>query len=107
MPKYLVIGSYTPAGAAGVMKDGGTARMAAGKAAVASVGGTLETLYWGFGSDDFYALVDVTDHAAAAAASLKLSSSGAFSALRTVPLMTAEDIDAASKLSPTFRPPGA
>jgi len=106
MPKYLVIGSYTPAGAAGVMKDGGTARMAAGKAAVASVGGTLETLYWGFGSDDFYALVDLPDHAAATAASLKLSSSGAFSALRTVPLMTAEDIDAASKLSPTFRPPG-
>ncbi|MDH4335062.1 MAG: GYD domain-containing protein [Chloroflexota bacterium] len=107
MAKYLVIGSYTAAGAAGLLKEGGTARLAAGKAAVASVGGTLETLYWGFGSDDFYALVDVPDHAAATAASLKLSSSGAFSSLRSVPLMTAEDLDAAAKLSPAFRAPGA
>lgn len=76
MPKYLVIGSYTAQGAAGVLKEGGTGRAAAAKQAVESVGGTLETLYWGFGSDDFYATVDLPNHAAATAASLKISSSG-------------------------------
>ena len=70
------------------------------------MGGTLESLYWGFGADDFYATVDLPDHAAATAASLKISSSGAVRA-RTVPLMTAEDIDAAAKMSPSFRPPGS
>lgn len=105
MPKYLVIGSYTAEGAAGVLREGGTGRRAAAEQAVGSVGGTVESLYWGFGSDDFYAIVDLPNHAAATAASLKISSSGG-SRVRTVPLMTAEDIDAAAKLSPTFRPPG-
>jgi uncharacterized protein with GYD domain len=106
MAKYLLIGSYTAQGAAGVLKEGGSGRMAAAKASVESVGGTLETLYWGFGADDFYATVDLPNHAAATAASLKISSSGS-SRIRTIPLMTAADIDAAAKLSPSFRPPGA
>jgi uncharacterized protein with GYD domain len=106
MAKYLVIGSYTAEGAAGVLKEGGSGRRAAAQAAIGSVGGTLESLYWGFGSDDFYAVVDLPNHAAATAASLKISSSGS-SRVRTIPLMTAEDIDAAAKLSPSFRPPGA
>ena len=106
MPKYLVIGSYTAQGAAGVLKEGGTGRTAAAKQAVESVGGTLETLYWGFGADDFYATVDLPNHAAATAASLKISSSGSVR-VRTVPLMTAEEIDSAAKMSPSFRPPGA
>ncbi len=106
MPKYLVIGSYTAEGAAGLLKEGGTARVAAARQAVESVGGTLEFLYWGFGKDDYYGMVDMPNNAAVTAASLKISASGT-SHLRTVPLMTAEDLDAAAKLSPSFRPPGA
>jgi len=70
------------------------------------VGGSLESLYWGFGKDDFYAIADLPSHAAAAAVSLTLGASGALG-VRSIPLMTAEDIDAATKLSPSFRPPGA
>lgn len=106
MAKYLIIGSYTAQGAAGVLKEGGTGRWAAAKQAVESVGGKLDTLYWGFGSDDFYATVDLPSHASATAASLKISSSGS-SRVRTIPLMTTEDIDAAAKMSPSFRAPGA
>ena len=106
MAKYLVIGSYTADGAAGVLKDGGSSRVEAARQAVESVGGKLESIYWGFGADDFYATVELPSHAAAAAASLKIGASGS-SRVRTVPLMTAEDLDAASKLSPIFRPPGA
>jgi uncharacterized protein with GYD domain len=106
MPKYLVIGSYTADGAAGVLREGGSGRRAAAEQVLASVGGTLESLYWGFGSDDFYATVDLPNHAAATAASLKISSSGSVR-VRTVPLMTADEIDAAAKLSPSFRPPGS
>ena len=106
MAKYLVIGSYTAEGAAGVLKEGGSARREAARQIVESVGGKLESIYWGFGKDDFFATVDLPSHAAAAAASLKIGSSGS-SRVRTIPLMTVEDVDAAAKLSPVFRPPGA
>ncbi len=105
MAKYLVIGSYTAEGAAGVLQEGGSTRREAARMAVESVGGSLETIYWGFGTDDYYATVDFPSHAAAAAASLKIGSSGT-SRVRTIPILTAEDLDAASKLSPTFRAPG-
>ena len=106
MAKYLIIGNYTAEGAKGLLKEGGTSRREAIRQIVESVGGTLESLYWGFGADDAYIVADLPSHAAAAAASLRVSSSGS-AGMRTVPLITAEDMDAASKLSPTYRAPGA
>ncbi|MEX1157147.1 MAG: GYD domain-containing protein [Chloroflexota bacterium] len=106
MAKYLVIGSYTAQGAAGVLKEGGSGRRDAARQVIESVGGTLESIYWGFGTDDFYATADMPSAAAAAATSLKIGASG-FARLRTVPLLTAEDLDAATKLSPNYRAPGA
>ena len=105
MPKYLFIGGYTAEGAKGVLKDGGTKRRKAAEEVVGSTGGTLEAIYWAFGEDDFYLIADLPDHAAAAAASLKVGSSGAIR-IRTVVLLTAADLDAAAELSPAYRPPG-
>ena len=106
MAKYLFIGNYTAEGAKGLLKEGGTARREAIRQIVESLGGTLESLYWAFGADDAYIVADLPSHAAAAAASLKISGSGA-AGMRTTPIITAEDLDAAAKLSPTYRPPGA
>lgn len=106
MPKYLFIGGYTAEGAKGVLKDGGTKRRQAAEQVVASTGGTLEDIFWGFGSDDFYVIATFPDHASAAAASLKVGSSGAIK-IRTIVAMTAEDLDAAAKLSPQYSPPGS
>jgi len=105
MPKYLLEVSYTPEGAKGVLKDGGTKRREAARAAVASVGGTLESLYFAFGDCDVLCICDLPDAASMAAASLSLSASGAVTC-RTRVLMTAEDLDAAAKKSPTYTPPG-
>lgn len=105
MAKYLFIGRYTAEGAKGVLREGGSGRRDAARQVVESVGGSLESLYWGFGKDDFYAIVDLPSHAAAAAASLTIGASGAIN-VRSIPLMTAEDLDAATKLSPSYRPPG-
>ncbi|HVL52788.1 MAG TPA: GYD domain-containing protein [Vitreimonas sp.] len=105
MPKYLLIGGYTADGAKGLLKDGGSKRRQAAQEVVGSTGGTLESIYWAFGEDDFYVIADFPDHAAASAASLKVGSSGAIR-IRTVVLLTAEDLDAAKELSPTYRPPG-
>lgn len=105
MPKYLIIGSYTAEGAKGVLKEGGTRRKQAATEVIASVGGTLQDFYLGFGSDDFYVIADLPDHAAVTAASLTVGASGT-SRLRTVVLITPEEVDAATKLAPQFRPPG-
>ena len=105
MPKYLFIGSYTAEGAQGVLKEGGTGRRAATEKLVASLGGTLEAYYFGFGSDDFYLLADLPGNAAAAAGALTAAASGAINT-RTIVLLTPEEIDAATQLSPSYRKPG-
>jgi uncharacterized protein with GYD domain len=104
MPKYLFIGSYTTEGARGVLKEGGTGRRGAVVDLMASLGGTVEGYYFAFGSDDVYIIVDLPGPEAAAAASLAVSASGGAS-LRTVVLLTPEELNAATKLSASFRPP--
>ena len=106
MPKYLVIGSYTAEGARGVLKEGGSGRAEAARRVTESVGGRLESIYWGFGADDYYVTFDAPDNATAAAVSLTVGASGS-SRTRTIPLLTAEEVDAATKISPAFRAPGA
>ena len=106
MPKYLFHGAYTQAGIQGVLKDGGTGRRKAVEALAASVGGRLDSIYWAFGKDDFYVVADLPDHAAAAALAAITGASGAVS-ISTVVLLTAEDLDAAVKLHPAYRAPGA
>lgn len=106
MPKFLFTGSYTAEGARGLLAEGGSGRRAATEKLVASLGGTVEAYYFAFGSDDFYLIADLPNATAAAAGALTASASGAITT-RTVVLLTAEEIDAATKLSPTYRPPGA
>ena len=56
-------------------------------------------------SDDFYVIAEVPSQAAAAALAATTGATGAVS-ISTVVLLTAEDIDAAVKLHPTYRAPG-
>lgn len=106
MAKYLFHGSYTQAGITGVLKDGGTGRVKAVEALASSVGGSVESMYFAFGGDDFYVIADLPSHAAAAALAATTGASGSVT-ISTVVLLTAEDIDAAVKLHPNYRAPGA
>jgi uncharacterized protein with GYD domain len=106
MAKYMLIGSYTAEGAKGVLKEGGSARREAARSAIESAGGSLDSFYLGFGSDDYYVVVDFPDHASAAAAALTVGASGT-SRARTIVLLTPEDIDAAAQIKVNFRPPGS
>lgn len=105
MAKYMLIGSYTSEGAKGLLKDGGSKRVEAARAAVASAGGTVESFYFGFGTDDFYVTIDLPDNASAAAAALTIGASGRTTA-RTVVLITPEEIDRAAQVSVDYTPPG-
>ena len=106
MPKYLITGSYSPSGIKGVLAEGGSARRAAVEKLASSVGGKLEAFYFGFGSDDFYVTLDLPGNEAAAAASLIVGAAGGASS-RVGVLLTPEQVDAAVKLSPSYRAPGA
>lgn len=105
MPKYLLEVSYTADGAKGLMKDGGSKRVAAARTLIQSLGGKLESLYFAFGETDVIAIADMPDSAAAAASSLALASSGAAKSKVTV-LLTPEEIDQAVKKSVSYTPPG-
>jgi uncharacterized protein with GYD domain len=105
MPKYLFHANYTNEGIKGVLKEGGTGRRAAIENLGQSVGGKLEAFYFAFGETDAYVIVDLPDNASAAAVALTVNASGAAS-VRTTVLMTPEEVDAATKKSPAYRPPG-
>lgn len=106
MPKYLFQASYTAEGAKGVLKDGGRGRKAAIEALVTSLGGSLESLYFAFGGDDVFAIVELPDQESAAAASMTAGASGMVN-VRTVVLLTPEQIDAAVKKRVNYRRPGS
>ncbi len=107
MPKYLIHGSYSLEGNKGVIKGGGgTSRRKVATALLESVGGKLESYYWALGKDDFYLIADLPGSVAAAAIAMQVGASGAVSRLSTTPLLTAAEVDAATKVSVKYTPPG-
>jgi uncharacterized protein with GYD domain len=83
-------------------------RTAVVRAALESIGGKLEALYYTFGADDFVGLAEVPDHIQAAAVSIAVASTGRYRNFRLTPLLTAQEIvqamQGAGKVS--FRPAG-
>lgn len=106
MPKYLLHGSYTAAGAAGVLRDGGMGRAAAIEELITSLGGAVESNYWAFGRDDFFVVAEMPDSEAAIVASLTISASGA-AGVTTTPLISAAELDDAVSRTAEYRAPGA
>ena len=105
MPKFLWQASYTSEGVQGVIKDGGTGRRAAIEKLVQGLGGRLEAFYFAFGSDDVIAIADLPDQRSAAAVGLTVNAQGR-TQLKTVVLLTPEEIDDAVKTTVDYRPPG-
>ena len=105
MPKYLIQGSYTTEGIKGVLKDGGSGRRQAVEAALKSMGGKLEAIYWAFGDTDSYVIVDVPDNVTALALSMGVASTGTVGVKTTV-LLTVDEVDEATKKTVSFRAPG-
>ena len=105
MAKYLFEARYTPEGAKGVAKEGGSGRRAAIAKMAEGMGGKLESFYFAFGDVDAYVIVDMPDNVSAAAAALAVNQGGAAS-VKTVVLLAPEDIDKAGKKTVDYRAPG-
>jgi uncharacterized protein with GYD domain len=106
MPKYLIQASYSPQGVEGVKSKGGSSRRDAVAEMTESLGGQLESFYFGFGDHDAYVIVDLPDNEAAAAVALTVNAAGG-ATCSTVVLLTPEEIDAAAERSVGYRPPGS
>jgi uncharacterized protein with GYD domain len=105
MPRYLFIASYAPEGAKGVLSKGGSARQTAIEKSVADLGGRVETFDFAFGDADVFTICELPDNKAAAALALAVNSSGG-TKVKTIVLMTPEEIDNASHVSVSYQPPG-
>ncbi len=105
MAKYLSLGSYTDDGLKGLLKDGGTGRRKAVEDAVKGLGGHVEAFYFAFGDFDVAVVTDVPDNVTAAALAIGIGSTGTVR-LKTVVLLTPEEVDQATKKTLSFRPAG-
>lgn len=66
------------------------------------MGRKAESFYYAFGDTNAFVIVDVPDNVTAAAVALTVGASGAVT-LKTTVLMTAEEVDQATKKSPAAR----
>jgi len=105
MAKYLFEARYTTEGAKGLAREGGSGRRKAVAQMVEGLGGKLETFYFAFGDVDAYVIADLPDSATAAALALAVNQSGA-ATVKTVVLISPEDMDKAGKKTVDYRPPG-
>lgn len=104
MPKFLVEASYTTEGIKGLNSEGGSARVAATRALIESLGGTLECFYFAFGKTDAFIVVDLPDNSTVAAVQMAVNGSGTISS-RTVVLLTPGEMDEAAKRDVPFHAP--
>lgn len=104
MPRFLFEASYTVEGLKGLRRQGGSGRREAVARAAQSVGGRLEHFYFAFGDHDALAVADLPNNESAAALALAVSEAGGAS-VRTVVLLTPEEVDAAAKHSVEYRSP--
>ena len=91
MPKYLLEGALQPPRAPRAMKGGGTGASSAVAKMAESVGGKLESFYFAFGGVDAFVIVDLPDNVTAAAVARRQSR--AERRVKTVVLLTPEDMD--------------
>ena len=108
MAKYLIQAGYSQEGIKGVIKDGGTGRRTAIEAAIKTLGGHVEAVYFGFSESDIYAILDAPDNVSTAAFALAVGATGALSHYKTTVLLTPEEVDQAAKKASgiSYRPPG-
>ena len=105
MPKYMFEASYSAEAAKGLQKAGAASRVKVVSAMCAGLGGSLESFHFAFGDVDAYVICDLPDDEAAAAVSFAVSTAGSIG-IKTVKLMTVEEIDSALKRKVDYKPPG-
>jgi len=103
----MIKASYSSEGIKGVMAKGGSAREKAIEKLAAGVGGSVESVYFSFGADDLFAIIEAPSHEAMAAIAGTVGETGALSKYETVVLLTPAQIDDAANMAVDYTPPGS
>ena len=91
MAKYVSFFTYTSDAWARMIQSPGD-RTAAIRQVAESLGGSVECVYWMFGTYDGMVIIDVPDSISAAAMSVTAGSAGAFKTMETHELLTQEQL---------------
>lgn len=105
MAKYLFYGSYTSKGYKELLAEGGSRRAEAVRIAAQSLGGNLESFYFSLGENDFFVTINLPDNVNATAFTLTGNTSDSF-VMKTITLLTPEDLDKALEVKLNYRLPG-
>jgi uncharacterized protein with GYD domain len=105
MSKYMLMASLKPEAVQGIMKEGGVGRKNYIENFIKEAGGTLESFYYAFGETDVFVVADMPDVPTVTAFAMAVNSSGLVS-VKTIPLITPEEVDAATKKRIKYRAPG-
>lgn len=109
MPRYLIKVSYFGKGVPGLLREGGSGRRKASEQAIEALGGHIEAMYYAFGENDAFIIVELPDNISAAAASLIVNASGRVKVTYTQ-LLTPEEVDKAAEkgreITTAYRAPG-
>ena len=106
MPTYLFEVSYSVEGAAGLLEQGGTARLEAITTAMEALGGSVESFHYAFGHDDAYLIASLPDAEAVAALSITVAAAGG-ARVTSHELLTPQQVDEAVKVRVDYNPPVA
>jgi uncharacterized protein with GYD domain len=107
MTKYVILFSLTGEAVRGFITKPSD-RAAVVSSLVESAGGRMESYYWMFGQYDGLTIFELPDSKAAAALSLAVTSSGAFSSFETHELIESGDLGEIAERARgiSYQPPG-
>jgi len=106
MPLDLWQASYSPEGTKGSVKEGGTKRRQYIAQLVEKAGGKLHAMYFASGEHDVVGIVEFPDHSTTLSMSVAVNG-GRGRPASFHPLLTPQEVDAATKKTVAYRPPGA
>ncbi len=92
MPKYITRMSYSSGSWARMINNPGDRHTALTRV-MESLGGTLESLYWQFGTQDALAIADFPDAVSAGAMNTAVTKTGAFKMVETHELLTQKQLN--------------
>jgi uncharacterized protein with GYD domain len=104
MPKYLFEVSYSVEGAAGLLEQGGTARLEAITTAIEALGGSVESFHFALGHEDAYLIASLPNIEAVAAMSITVAAAGG-ARVRSHQLLTPQEVDQALQTTVDYNPP--
>ncbi len=109
MPKYITTMRYSPGLWARMINSPGD-RTKALRGMMEALGGSLDCLYWQFGTEDALAIVDLPDSVSASALTAAVTKTGAFKKVETHELLNQEQLletlDLAKDAAQVFEVPG-